>query len=260
MFKKVLATILGVVLLATPAFAEYRPDDVSTAPDHWWKLDEASGTRADSIGAATLADNATVLSDTGVTESLAAYIDRGNSEFLSTGDSSVWDLAGDFTISTWVYYSSSFPGDSSVIGVVGHSNGGGGWYFGYVHYAADASKLFRFTTYTGGYTHLEFNNATVLGTITIDTWHHITLRRDSDDWYFYLDGVEVESINNSVTVNNNALDLSVGYSGGLAATVGTFRMQDTAIWDGYAITTDEVGFLAENSGGEEAARRVITCM
>ena len=67
----------------------------------YWTLDEASGTRADSVGGNTLTDNNTVTSIAGVVSNAAVFT-RANSEYLShvsnaalqTGDIS-------FTVATW---------------------------------------------------------------------------------------------------------------------------------------------------------------
>jgi hypothetical protein len=69
----------------------------------YWKLDEASGDRADSHGANTLTDNNTVGSTTGKINSAADFA-SASSEYLSHVDNS--DLSTgdiDFTIAAWVY-------------------------------------------------------------------------------------------------------------------------------------------------------------
>lgn len=69
----------------------------------FWKLDEASGTRSDSVGSNHLADNATVTQAAGKIGN-AAQFTAANSEFLSIADNadlSTGDI--DFTFSAWVY-------------------------------------------------------------------------------------------------------------------------------------------------------------
>jgi hypothetical protein len=69
----------------------------------YWKLDEASGTRADSHGPNPLADNNTVLNASGKISN-AADFEINNSEYLSATDNGT--LRGgntDFTIGCWVY-------------------------------------------------------------------------------------------------------------------------------------------------------------
>lgn len=76
----------------------------------FWKLDEASGSRADSHGSNTLTDNNTVGQGAGEVFANAADFERGNSEYLSITDASQsgLDITGDMTICAWVN-AESFP-------------------------------------------------------------------------------------------------------------------------------------------------------
>lgn len=69
----------------------------------YWKMDEASGNRADAHGANTLTDNNTVGAATGIINN-AADFELSSSESLSILDvtQSGLDLAGDMTISMWI--------------------------------------------------------------------------------------------------------------------------------------------------------------
>lgn len=69
----------------------------------YWKLNEVSGTRADSVGANTLADNNTVTSATGVVGSAASFA-SANSESLSIDDNAALSLADgpDASIAFWL--------------------------------------------------------------------------------------------------------------------------------------------------------------
>jgi hypothetical protein len=69
-----------------------------------WKLNEASGSRADSVGSNTLTDNNTVTAAAGQFGENAADFEKDNSEYLSIADGSQsgLDLAGNFTFSVWI--------------------------------------------------------------------------------------------------------------------------------------------------------------
>lgn len=70
----------------------------------FWKLDEASGSRADSVGANTLADNNTVTSATGLLYALASEYVGGNSEFLSIATNAALETGDvDFWMACWYY-------------------------------------------------------------------------------------------------------------------------------------------------------------
>lgn len=68
----------------------------------YWKMDEASGNRADSHGANTLTDNNTVLAGTGIIGNGGDF-ESTNSEYLSILDvtQSGLDITGDLSISFW---------------------------------------------------------------------------------------------------------------------------------------------------------------
>ena len=72
-----------------------------------WKLDEASGSRADSVGSNTLTDNNTVLaSTTPQFGANAADFEAGNSEYLSVADNASLSITGDLSFSAWVKFES----------------------------------------------------------------------------------------------------------------------------------------------------------
>src|SRR4051812_43478016 len=73
----------------------------------YWKLEEASGTRADEIGSQTLTDNNTVTQAVGKLGN-AAQFTAANSESLSHADSATLSLGADqdFTLGAWVYLDS----------------------------------------------------------------------------------------------------------------------------------------------------------
>lgn len=67
-----------------------------------WKLDEASGSRADSIGANTLTDNNTVTSAAGKLGNAASFA-AVNSEYLSIADNDALSMGDiDITIACWM--------------------------------------------------------------------------------------------------------------------------------------------------------------
>lgn len=84
----------------------------------YWKLDEASSTRADSEGTITLTDNNTVTSDTGKVYDLAAKFTAANSESLSTTDSgALTTLANsdtDFWVAAW-FNPANLTGDKALV-------------------------------------------------------------------------------------------------------------------------------------------------
>lgn len=92
--------------ILSPAVALSRPHGLSAMYNSlisYWKLDEVSGSRADSIGSNTLTDNNTVTSNTGIVYPLAAETLIANSENLSLTDNasiSTGDI--NFWLAAWV--------------------------------------------------------------------------------------------------------------------------------------------------------------
>lgn len=73
----------------------------------YWKLEEASGNRADAHGSNTLTDVNTVTQAAGKVGN-AAQFTASNSEYLSITDAAQTglDISGDFTINFWAYWDS----------------------------------------------------------------------------------------------------------------------------------------------------------
>lgn len=65
----------------------------------YWSLDEASGNRADSVGTATLVDNSTVPSATGIISNGADFTGTSG-EFLSVTNAAL-NIQNDFSLSFW---------------------------------------------------------------------------------------------------------------------------------------------------------------
>lgn len=210
----------------------YRPNNVSTQPTHWWKLNEVSGNRADSVSTnpLTLTDNNTVLSSGGYVEGVGANFVGANSEWLSASDSSDWDFGtGDFTISFWLDFTVSGYNRPFEIG-----NGAGTDGVGIIWSATDANFYLNTTL------------RQFAGWGQKSGWYHWVLRRKSSDTgatlKFYIDGVQYGSAIDDSTNIASTVGMSIGsrtQSGYLSG-----KVQDFAIWKGYALTDAEIKSLA----------------
>ncbi len=88
---------------------------LETSLEAFYKLDEVSGTRLDSIGSNDLTDNNTVGSTTGVKGNAADFV-QANSEYLDVVDSADLSFANEsMSISCWVRLTSK-PSDMVIIG------------------------------------------------------------------------------------------------------------------------------------------------
>lgn len=209
----------------------YRPGDISTAPNAWWKLNEISDgsatSRTDSAGSHTLTDVNTVTTSGGYIEGAGARFTSANSEHLIAGDSVDWDFGtDDFSITSWIKHAST---GAQII----------------IDRGNEADFWLESGDTAGGQL-----NARVAGTFksvawtarTSGVWYHIAFVRTSGSVQLYVDGVTLgssSSMANSVSSTNQVV---VGGRTG----VGHFNgnLEDVAIWNGYALTATEVKDLA----------------
>jgi len=202
----------------------------------YWKLNEASGTRADSVGDNDLTDNNTVTRVVGKQSGAAQFV-LANSEYLSvTSNSSLNIGTSSFTLATWVYLSSK----ATQMGIITKwPTGGTGVYF--IDYL-NSSDRFRFrVTKDGGTSATAI--ADNLGAPSTGTWYFIVCTFDGT--------------NLSIQVNNGTADTAT-----LAGTtvdpdnadpfyLGRFSGTTPNYLDGYV---DEVGFWKRLLDSEEKAR------
>lgn len=227
----------------------YRPSNVSTQPTHWWKLNEVSGNRADSVSTnpLTLTDNNTVLSSGGYVEGVGADFERANSEFFSAVDSADWDLgSGNFTMRARLKYESFADGDYQII----LDNDGGtennfSWWF--MTYRSGSTYYIAFQYSTSGASGTIASKSVTWAPI-LGVWYDVVVRRNGNDLSFAVDGLQVGATQDvtGVTIYNNTMKLKIGCSGLDSSEVNFFdgQIEDLAIWKGYALTDAEIKSLA----------------
>jgi len=134
--KNVFALLLLSALLLTQFPSNVFATDLTTSLISYWKLDETSGTRADSVGSNNLTDNNTVTQAVGKLGNSAQFT-IANSEYLSHIDNASLSIGStDFTISAWVYLDTK---TSNMVFVSKYGGGGGnGEYALYYKLSADA--------------------------------------------------------------------------------------------------------------------------
>lgn len=226
-FRLLLPLVLvGAIVLALPepSPALARPSWLLTdSLVGYWKMDETSGTRADSSGNAyTLTDTNTVTSNTGKISNAAQYT-AANSEDLRRSDNA--NLSGcdcDFTISAWVYLdtkgtSRSIVSKYSTTGTNREYN----LYFG------NGADRFRIEVSNDG-TNLVTLDASSLGSPATATWYFIVAWHDSvaNTLNIQVNNGTVDSMAHTTGVNDGTANFMIG------ARTGTFY------WDGRI---DEVG-------------------
>lgn len=190
----------------------------------YWKLDEASGDRADSAGSSTLTDNNTVTQAAGKVGTSAQFM-AANSEYLSAADSAALSTGNiSFTFSAWVYMDSD-TGDNQTIISKDTGAGPNREYQLRYDFATSRFRFFFFdgTNTTGAVT------ASTIGAPSLSTWYHIVCYHDADNSRL------------GISVNGGAVD-DAAATGDPADTGTAFQLggrNGAAFWSGRI---DEVGF------------------
>ena len=220
----------------------FRPSDIPTGLQGYWKLDEASGVRADSSGNGnTLTDNKTVGGDAfnyWDSENSADFI-RANSESLSITDAAQVGLnpngAGAGSVFSCAFW---FRHDN-----IANSN-----VFIRKNAASPNGFEIDFGSPSGGNFRIYFNNAGGYFSSTViptGKWTHVAIvyDRTNNKLNFYIDGNLDFSQTVNVDITDNAIDFQVGGSAG--ASFGYFggNMKDLAWWN-TVLTPIEVKSLA----------------
>lgn len=211
----------------------FRPSNLTTGLQAYWKLDEASGTRADSSGNGnTLTDNNTVAS---VAQSYwntetSADFETSNSEYLSITDGAQTglDLTSGFSFACWIKLESLTPTRQVIISK---------------HNAVSAGYLFEYAT--AGF-RLYVNSTPIQGATTpvAGKWYHVACTWDSTTKVacIYLDGNidAIGTINVTLADGTDAVEIgrlsdSTEYLDGL--------LKDLAAWS-VILTPAQIKSLA----------------
>lgn len=181
-----------------------------------WKLNEASGTRADSYGSNTLTDNNTVTQTDGKVGK-AGQFTAANSEYLSIADNSALTMGDiDFTIAGWIYLDSD-SGNQAVLSKVSDTE---------IDYGIRVeSSLVRFAGSHDGVVQNFARDATTFGVVSLATWYFFCAWHDS----------VANTVN--IQVNNGTVDSSAYTAGGevngtAELQLGRYRPGQPLPWDG----------------------------
>lgn len=199
----------------------------------YWKLNEASGTRASEVNSLTLTDNNTVGSAAGKIGNAAQFV-AASSEYLSHADDALFSFTASYTFSLWVYLNSA-PGAGTQFCLIGKDDGAGREYQIVRDADADSWRLYHFGS--GG---LKIAEKTVVAATS--TWYHILADYDSD--------TQVASI----AVNNGAAG-TVASATALTDTTSIFALGATSTPSAYLDgRLDEVGLWARVLTSNERAQ------
>lgn len=220
------------LLRAAPISAPVSPYSGAIAV---WHLDEASGTRNDSVGTNHLADNNTVTTAAAKLGANAAQFTAANSEYLSIADNADLSTGNiDFTVGLWVKLDSL-----AGIQVIANKGSWGTTQEYLVDYDGTASFRFRFTVTSDGGAGLTVVSANSLGAPVVGTWYQITAWHDS-----VLDTINIQ-------VNGGTVDSASHTTGGFNGT-GPFELgRNVALGRYLDGKLDEVAFWKRTLTGSE---------
>ena len=218
--------------------AEAVPSTLNNGLVHLWKLDEASGTRADSVGAATLTDNNTVTSSTGKTYPLAAQFTAANDEYLSNaiGDVGLFNV---FHLSVWVYFD-AFTGAQQWIVSKFNTIGSNRELLVYLDPSDDTLRAVK---YTDGVSSQGANSGISPST---GTWHLVEVMHSGTELGIAVDGGAFVTTADTSSFSGTA-DLEIG--GSIAGNVEHGgRIEAVTVWDRVLTANERTELYNSGSG------------
>lgn len=213
-----------------------------------WKLEEASGNRADSSGnGTTLTDNNTVTSNPGKVGT-AAQFTAASSEWLSAADNASVSMGDiDFTVAAWLYYDSLPAGNiPAVVKWSAGTDGLGDEYF----LSTNGSNQFVFFLRNAANTANGTVTGTTFGALSTGTWYYVMAGHDAANDLLF------------ISVNNGARDTAAhttgGRDGGANFTIGSWsggssdffngRIDEVSLWKKVVTTTDRDSIYNSGNG------------
>lgn len=154
--------------------AAVAPSTILTNLVAYWKLDEASGSRADSQGTNTLTDNNTVTSAAGIISN-AAQFTSANSEYLDIADNAALSMGNfDFAMWAWAYLDTKVA-SRSVLAKISAVGNAAGYEYDFLY--SSGPDRFRFGVSDG--TTITLVAADNLGSPSTATWYFISVYHDA---------------------------------------------------------------------------------
>lgn len=196
------------------------PDSLVTNLIGYWRLDEASGTRVDVLGANDLTQAGTVNGVTGIITNAAAFTGVAG-QTLSHADNADLSTAGtSFTVSLWAKLNTvtASSGTAQKFGASGERE-----YI--INYNSSATR-WEFITYTSNGSSPKIVRSDVLGAPVTNVWYHIIATLD------------LGTNNQLIYVNNGAGDTATS-AFTTKDTTSAFQIGDSFISN---VSVDELGF------------------
>lgn len=211
----------------------------------YWKLDEASGNAADSVGSNTLTNTGTATFSTGVINN-AAYCASASTQYFTITDAaqSGLDLSTDFTLAGWFYLA-----DTTVdTALITKTNGGANQ--SYYMYTNMSGKIFVDISQDGTQTAAKYHRQQTdsIAIASNATWYYVaaTFVLSTNTTVIYLNGSSVPS--------------SVGFGTGITTSIfnstAPFRISGDGVDPGWKLNgrVDEVGVWSRALSASEISQ------
>ena len=211
----------------------------------YYKMDEASGDRADSgSGALTLTDNNTVTQAAGAKIGNAAQFTKANLEFLSSASASFARGDTDWSYVTWLY-ADTLPGAAENHSVLSKDNAvNDRGYF--LTLNGDAGPAYQFLVYDGAST--QIGGVTDPQVIGDGAWHMLACghRASSNDVWISTDAAAKTVAATTGAAGDSATDLQIGALVSILSWSG--RMDETAFFN-TDVSATELAYLYNSGDG-----------
>ncbi len=231
------------------------PSGLLTGLISYWKMDETSGVRVDSVTASgnDLTDNNTVTSAAGKVGNTAVFT-RANAEWLSRADNvslSTGDI--DFTFAGWVSLTSKPSTGGVGMGIVGKWNTGVAEREHLIYWDETLDR-FLFVVSANGTTSA-FVKADTLGAPVIGTFYFVVGWHDAtaNTINIQANAGTVDSVAHSTGVRDGASNLTIGAYAGvdgtpLAATDLDGRVDELGFWKRVLTSTERTNLYNAGTG------------
>tara|TARA_R100001530_G_scaffold18915_3_gene16071 strand:+ start:122 stop:2260 length:2139 start_codon:yes stop_codon:yes gene_type:complete len=199
-----------------------------------WKLDEPSGTRADSVGSNDLTDNNTVTAEGAQFNNIAAVFELDNSENLSIADNADMSQTGDMSYFVWVQFETHTMADSRLMDKLLSAGDHRSYYFAMT---TNGTQL-RYGNYSNGQSGSD-NDILRNFTPTDGAWYHMGFVYDASagEAKLFINGAQLGATDTGM--NTSVYDGDADFTIGGASAFHDGLMQDAIMW-GAELTDAEV--------------------
>lgn len=198
-------------------------DSYNGALASYWKLNETSGSRYDSVGSNHLSDGNSVSYATGIS-SLGADFEKSSSQYLSASAGHSVTPTTSFAFSLWIKPESTPSAQATLLRTL---------------YSSNTAVLIALSSGTGITASIRQSNSVTVSAahastaFTVDSWHHIAFIGNGSTMKLYVNGTTLDTVTYTDVSASNDL-LLIG-----AATTSTLFfdgiIDEVGYWNSYLV-------------------------